>query len=657
MNSRAPKDRVAAALILVVPLSAMFAVVLPSFRAPGTLAAWDGGGHLLKAVYLARHLLPNGRLTGWFPLWHGGFDLFQCYPPLLYYGLAPLTLVLEPELALRVVTALLWLGLVPVAYYFLRSFDLDPLPAAEGAVLVPALNHNLGVGLGALYGLGLLPNGLGMLLAVATLGRLKRDLSDPARGTRHTIFTGLFVGLLALAHTFTSYWWGLAATALVISQAIGNPRGVAIVTRFLGILCVAALVSAYWWVPLLMNLAQMSPPETMVPGPRAEMAKAMLLASDGGGPIIALLALGGCVFLIARRQWRALVFLVLVVKLSFLLGLNLVNRVLPFRSVVGSTQFMRFQPFFALTWTLLAGFGVAGIVRLCQRLRPATWALGALIGATALLLVLIVEPSLVKHHGYVTAVADAATAELDPIAAELRRRLEPGDFILSEFNYDARFALGSPHFVTQRLPLLLPKVWDLEGNFPEATRGAGHAHYLASVLGAASYIQTQRDYLGSRGVRFVVTTTADTRKALASVDWLAPVRSGESLSLFEVLRSRRPMGLPPDIASQVSGVTYEDQGRYRITFRDPVTIQAGTTLALSHHPWLHAASEHGPIAVATSHDHLLALAETARHVRSLSISYEPPLVTAVAGVVSAFAWLAFLGLLVKQTLDRLPRRS
>src|SRR5262252_1029451 len=146
MNFRAPKDRVAAALILVTPLAAMLAVVLPSFLAPGTLAAWDGGGHLLKAVYLARHLLPLGRLTGWFPIWHGGFDLFQCYPPLLYYGLAPLTLLLNPELALRVVTALLWLGLVPVIYYFLRSFELDPLPAAEGAVLVPTLNHSLGVG-------------------------------------------------------------------------------------------------------------------------------------------------------------------------------------------------------------------------------------------------------------------------------------------------------------------------------------------------------------------------------------------------------------------------------------------------------------------------------------------------------------------------------
>jgi len=646
MNFRAPKDRVAAALILVTPLAAMLAVALPSFLAPGTLAAWDGGGHLLKAVYLARHLLPLGRLTGWFPIWHGGFDLFQCYPPLLYYGLAPLTLLLNPELALRVVTALLWLGLVPVIYYFLRSFELDPLPAAEGAVLVPTLNHSLGVGLGALYGVGLLPNGLGVLLAIATLGRLKRDLSDPDRGSRHWIVTGLMVGLLWIAHTFTSYWWGLAAAVLVATETVRNPRGVTIVTRFIGILCLAALVSAYWWVPLLMNLGQMSPPETMVPVSRGAMAEAMLLATDGGGPAIALLALVGLIFLVTRRQWRTLMFLVLVATLSFLLGLNLINRALPFHGVVGSTQFMRFQPFFALTWILLAGFGVARVVQLCERLQPYERAVGAVVFVTAVLFLGVVEPALVKHGGYVSVVGNAATAELRPIAAELRARLEPGDFILSEFNWEARYTLGSPHFVTQRLPLIAPEVWDVEGNFPEATRGAAHSHYLASVLGSADYVRTQRDYLASRGVRFVITTTADTRKALASEAWLRLVRPGAYLSLFELVGPRRPMGLPDTLAAQVSAVSYDDAGVYRITFRSPVTIPAGTSLALSHHPWLRASSEHGPIAVGENAVHQLALAEAARAVRTLTIAYTPPRRLWIVNAVSAFAWIVALGALV-----------
>src|SRR5215470_11320927 len=153
MNHRSPEDRVAtlaAASILVATLGVMFALVWPSFRAPGSLAAWDSGGHLLKAVYLARHLLPHGHLTGWFPLWHGGFDLFQFYPPLLYYVLGPLSVVINPQLALRLVTAGLWIGLVPVTYYFLRSFSLNRISASIGTSLLLALNASFGIGLGAL---------------------------------------------------------------------------------------------------------------------------------------------------------------------------------------------------------------------------------------------------------------------------------------------------------------------------------------------------------------------------------------------------------------------------------------------------------------------------------------------------------------------------
>jgi hypothetical protein len=649
MNDRAPEERVAwlaARLVLLATLAVMLGVVWPSFRAPGYMAAWDAGGHLLKAVYLARHLLPLGRITGWFPLWHGGFDLFQCYPPLLYYALAPLTMVLDPELALRIVTALLWLGLVPVAFYFLRSFDLEPLLAAAGAAIVPAMNHVLGVGLGALYGLGLLPNGLGMLLAIATLGRLKRDLSDPGRGPRHWIVTGFLIGLLGLAHTFTSYWWAIASSVLVLCEALGRGRGLRVIGRFAAMLLIAALVSAYWWVPLVLTLKQMSPPEVMTPGPRLEMAKAMLLASDGGGPIFAVLALGGVAFLVARRQWRTLIFLVVVAKLSFLLGLNLVNRALPFGRVVASTQFMRFQPLFALIWTFLAAFGVAALVRLGARIPSRAGALGAVVLILALVFVCVVNPSIAKHRGFVNTVADAATAELNPLADALRQRLQPGDFILTEFNYDARFTQGSPHFVTQRLPLLVPNAWDLEGNFPEATRGAAHAHYVASVLSATSYVDTQRDYLASRGVRFVITTTAKTHDAVAALNWLKPITRDSTLALFEVEGPRRPMGLPADIAARVSNVLYDDSGRYRILFRSAVTIPAGTSLALSHHRWLRASSQHGTIGVHADPDHRLALTDEARDVRALTIVYSPAPAVVIEGVVSAIAWLFALGALL-----------
>ena len=86
--------------ILAAIIGVMASVVWPSITAPGYLSAWDAGGHLLKARFFAEELLPHGHLSGWFPTWHGGFDLFQFYPPLLYYVLGPLAAVLNPETAL-----------------------------------------------------------------------------------------------------------------------------------------------------------------------------------------------------------------------------------------------------------------------------------------------------------------------------------------------------------------------------------------------------------------------------------------------------------------------------------------------------------------------------------------------------------------------------
>src|SRR5438105_13040965 len=121
------REQLVAYWILSLTLGVMLAAVWPSLNNTGYLAAWDAGGHLLKAYYFAHHLLLHGHPSGWFPLWPGGFDLFPFYPPLLYYILGPITLLLPAELALRLVTAGLWLGLVPVTYYFLRSFNVNRL--------------------------------------------------------------------------------------------------------------------------------------------------------------------------------------------------------------------------------------------------------------------------------------------------------------------------------------------------------------------------------------------------------------------------------------------------------------------------------------------------------------------------------------------------
>src|SRR5262249_11416909 len=85
----------------------------------------------------------------------------------------------------------------------------------------------------------------------------------------------------------------------------------------------------------------------------------------------------------------------------------------------------------------------------------------------------------------------------------------------------------------------------------------------------------------------------------------------------------------------------------RIDFRREVTIPAGTTLALSHHPWLEVSSGDRPIPSSADAEHRLRLTATAPRVRSLLIAYRRPAVAVAAQVVSAIGALFTLLVLAR----------
>lgn len=644
-------ERLATYMLLGATVGVMIATVWPSLNDSGYLAAWDAGGHLLKARYLAEHLLPLGFLTGWFPTWHGGFDLLQFYPPLLYYILGPLTYIFKPELALRLLTAGLWIGLVPVTYYFLRSFSMRRLSAALGTSLLLALNASFGIGLGALYGVGLLPNGLGFILAIWALGRLKRDLTNSARGTVQLVLTGLVVGLLILAHTFSAYWWVAASVILLGSELIGRPDKTTLLKRYGLVLGTGLLISAYWWLPLAMTIGHMGLTGNIQQSSRGAILQGLLLADDRGGIPMALLSVAGLVYIGLRRQFRMLGFFLALGVFSLLLSINTINGFLPFGAVISSSQFIRFHAFFAWLMMVWAAFGLAGLWYFARRLRfGRQWLLGpiAMAAATALFLALMVIPTLQEKRGFIRVVDNEPTAELQDLAGYLDGHLRPGEFILSEFNWDARYFFGSPHFVNQRLPMLSQKIWDLDGNFPEGTLGADRPVLIASVLDNSSYLNMQQEYLRSRGVRYIVSTHPNSRTSLDLQPWLKPVWEGKVLSVYELQRFDSSFGLPPLAASKLKDVTFNAPGQYHLTFREPIELPARTALALSEHPWLVVTADGHVVASTQDVEHRLTLMQGTGQVSAIDITYRPPLLARAAKTVSVVSLFGVVLLLARR---------
>lgn len=643
-------EQLIAYIILGATVGVMIATVLPSINSDGTLAAWDAGGHLLKANYFAAHLLPLGHLTGWFPTWHGGFDLFQFYPPLLYYILGPLSAVIDKELALRIVTAGLWIGLVPVTYYFLRSFKLNRLIAAIGTSFLLALNASFGIGLGALYGVGLLPNGLGFILAIWALGRLKRDLSEPGRGVSQVVLTGLVVGLLFLSHTFSAYWWGAASLFLVASEVIGRGERLApVLKRYALIVGIGLLISAYWWIPLLLSLDSMGQTGDIQQNPRSIIMRGLLFAQDSGGWVMAVLSLGGLTYLAARQNWRTFGFFASIGVFSLLLSLDTINDFLPFGSVVGSSQFIRFHAFFAWLMMVWAVFGLAGLWHWYQRVKRPNWVAPGVLAATVLLLfLLVILPTLEEKRGFVRVIDNEPSHELPAVAKYLDDTLQPGDFILSEFNWNARYFYGTPHFVNQRLPMLSDKIWNLDGNFPEGTPGAAKPTLIASVMADVGYLRAQQPYLESRGVRYLVATHPVTRTALEREPWLKLVQTDKILSVFELVGPRHSFGLPPEVAAQLESIDFSNPGQYRLQFRQPVELPAATSLAVSAHPWLVVQADERPVRSGRDLESRLSVREATGKFTELTITEEPPAAVHGASVVSVLALLGAILILARQ---------
>jgi hypothetical protein len=641
-------DRIAAYVVLTIVGLIMLHTVWASLNGSGYLAAWDAGGHLLKAEFFAKELLPHGQLDGWFPAWHGGFGLFQYYPPLLYYLLGPLTYVFHPEFALRLFTAGLWIGLLPATYYLLRSFSLSRLSAALGSGLLLSLNASFGVGLGALYGVGLLPNGLGFILAIWSLGRLKRDLFE-LRPTPDIVLTGFVFGLLVLAHTFSAYWFLLISVVLAASAAWGKSRKqiIAVAKRYGLVLGIGLTLSAYWWVPLLGTFNEMGATGAIQQQSIPDLLKGLLLSQDSGGWPLSALAVGGLGYLWFRNRFRELAFFAGAGTLTLLLSLNAINGLLPFSGVVGSSQFIRFHAFFALLVMALAAFGLAGILysisRIPRSYRPVGIALS--LSAVALLANFFILPKLDEKAGFIRVVDNEPTAELPVLASQLHSRLRPGEFILSEFNWESRYFLGSPHFVNQRLSRELSGTWDLDGNFPEGTKGSARPVLIASTMNNGAYLRSQADYLRGRGVRYIVSTFPLTRQTLDGQEWLRRVWKGKILSLYEVRNFDRPFGLPPAAAESLTAATFEN-GTYRLRFDRPVRIGAGTTLALSYHPWLVVKNGDRRIRTGNSGDQL-AITESII-TKDFAISYEPPAWVRGSWLVSVLGLLALAVLLGKR---------
>lgn len=520
--------------------------------AAGLPVGWDTLGHWAKVVFLKQELWPNGWWDGFFPYWHGGFQLFQFYPPLFYYLVGWTGDVTGLANAFKGWTALSYLLLPVSVYVWAIAFGLGRMAAFGGALASLFIDTTYGAGITGTFAIGLVPNALGLALFPLCLSAYHKAHRQP----RWMWLSGTAFGILLVGHTFSAYYTGLALALYSLFHLRTATKRTLLVGAVT--LAVGVGLASFWLVPTLVRYGDHGLIGAWVTSDWGAMLLHLVTGKTVGDFAITLL--GGLGLWVALGRGRTGGYLAALWLLTCGLALGLGRGWLPFGDVVGSSQFLRFQAFLGLVTALMAGMTL-------QRLWEMRWlGIGAL-AAAFLAIALFSWPALQRRAGtYVHVTSDFGHRKhVDESADWLKAHLLPGERVLGEFSWDATWLFGTPHVASQALALA--QVEDLAGNFPEGSPLATGTLAYNQNLGWPEIGSKLAPY----GVRYVL---AITEKSIAALAKNADFDHAYTDGPVQIFRLKSTQLVTSDRPVVVQGVRAFPQGcEYRLSAGSPTQLR------------------------------------------------------------------------------------
>ncbi|MFH1060865.1 MAG: 6-pyruvoyl-tetrahydropterin synthase-related protein [Pseudomonadota bacterium] len=208
----------------------------------------DTGSHYITADYLARHLLPQGRVVGWFPANLAGYPLFQFYFPLPFLAMAGLSyLGMKLTIAFKLVSAC-GAFIMPLAAYLGLRLAKRPFPApalAAAFTLLFLCNETNSMWGGNILSLlaGEIGYSIGLGLVLVYLGAMQGDIN----GHRHVVRNAILLTLVGLTHGCDLMFGVLAGAVWLFNRDVIG-RGI----YLLKVYALAFCLMGFWIVPLIL---------------------------------------------------------------------------------------------------------------------------------------------------------------------------------------------------------------------------------------------------------------------------------------------------------------------------------------------------------------------------------------------------------------------
>jgi hypothetical protein len=348
-TGRLDSDRMYAALTFVLIYILMLALMnlKPDFILSKTVTTGgDMGSHFVLAQYLRDHLLPEGKLVGWYNGWQAGLPMFQYYfvPP--YLLMVVLGYITSLEVAFKLVTIMWFFMLPPAAYLCLRAMGFgSPAPGIAASLSLCLLfletvdggNYSQWGGNIKSTLAGQFPYGISFALMVFSIGMLYKGYHD----RRLLVPNAVLFALVALNHIYTTIIILLVSTYFLFECFFSKNRaGLFYLAK---VFALGFMLAGFWYVPMAFKLSWAMPPKDVFYGmPHLSWVFIPEYA------VFYVFALVGLVFGLRDRD-RRMFFLVysFVVVFMLLFACRYLNFL-----------YVRFLPFLYMLYLMLAAIGV-----------------------------------------------------------------------------------------------------------------------------------------------------------------------------------------------------------------------------------------------------------------------------------------------------------
>lgn len=231
-------------VVAVVTLCIVLWVARPALFTAAYPWGSDVLHHLYKVWYLAEHWSRYGTLAQWTPHWYNGTPITQYSPPLSYYLMLPLQLLLgDVAVVYRLFVGFMVFGAAFLTYFLFAS----PLgrPAAAFAGLVYVLSP---YSIRTVFSEGDLPRTLALVVLPVALRLLLKIVDDGRR--RDFVLLSPVVSALVVSHDLVALAFLICfGGSLLLHGLIVDRRGLDRVVMGLAAMLLGVGLSSWWFIP------------------------------------------------------------------------------------------------------------------------------------------------------------------------------------------------------------------------------------------------------------------------------------------------------------------------------------------------------------------------------------------------------------------------